>query len=81
MVGRTVHRPVAANPYPLRILDGSVYNPDDFTTIDGEAPEMKKVYEKPAVIHTEKSEARAVACIGPTAKATSMDCPQGPVSS
>ncbi len=42
---------------------------------------MKKAYEKPAIVHTERVEARAVACAGPTAKATSMDCPSGPISS
>ena len=40
---------------------------------------MKRVYEKPAVIHTEKIEARAVSC----AKAGSTDpaCQAGPITS
>ena len=42
---------------------------------------MKKVYEKPAIVHTEKVEARAVACSGGTAKMSSLQCPQGPISS
>lgn len=42
---------------------------------------MKKAYEKPAIVHTEKVEARAVACGGPPAKANSIDCPSGPISS
>jgi len=43
----------------------------------GEASHMKKTYEKPAIIHTEEIEARAVTC----AKATSGDCPGGPITS
>ena len=44
---------------------------------------MKKVYEKPAIVHTEKIEARAVVCgpPGSTAKGSSVDCPSGPISS
>jgi len=38
---------------------------------------MKKNYEKPAIIHTEEIEARAVRC----AKVTNADCPGGPVTS
>ena len=39
---------------------------------------MKKTYEKPAIIHTEKIEARAVSC----AKATdSCNVNGGPISS
>jgi hypothetical protein len=38
---------------------------------------MKKPYEKPMVIYTEKMEARAVAC----AKADSVACAAGPVTS
>jgi hypothetical protein len=38
---------------------------------------MKKTYEKPAIIHTEAIEARAVSC----AKQTNTDCPSGPVTS
>ena len=38
---------------------------------------MKKQYERPAIIHTEKLEARAVAC----AKADDTTCPGGPISS
>ena len=39
---------------------------------------MKRVYEKPAVVHTEKIEARAVTC----AKAdTAGGCEAGPVTS
>ena len=38
---------------------------------------MKKTYEKPAVVHTEKIEARAVAC----AKANSTACEAGPITS
>ena len=43
---------------------------------------MKKPYQKPAIVHTEKIEARAVVC-GPvgTAKGSSVDCPSGPISS
>ncbi len=42
---------------------------------------MKKAYEKPAIVHTEKVEARAVACAGPTAKLDSVSCSAGPISS
>ena len=42
---------------------------------------MKKAYEKPAIVHTEKVEARAVACGGPTAKQDSVLCSAGPISS
>jgi hypothetical protein len=38
---------------------------------------MKKIYERPAVIHTEKLEARAVTC----AKADDATCGAGPVQS
>jgi hypothetical protein len=38
---------------------------------------MKKVYEKPTIIHTEKIEARAVAC----QKADSNTCAAGPITS
>jgi len=38
---------------------------------------MKKTYEKPAVVHTEKIEARAVAC----AKSNSSTCEAGPITS
>ena len=38
---------------------------------------MKKTYERPAIIHTEKLEARAVTC----AKATDAQCGAGPVQS
>ena len=38
---------------------------------------MKKIYERPAVIHTEKLEARAVTC----AKGDDNTCPSGPVQS
>lgn len=38
---------------------------------------MKKTYERPAIIHTEKLEARAVAC----AKATDAACGAGPIQS
>ncbi len=38
---------------------------------------MKKTYEKPAILHTEKLEARAVAC----AKTDDLACPGGPISS
>ena len=38
---------------------------------------MKKPYEKPAIIHTEKIEARAVAC----SKADDACTRQGPVTS
>jgi len=48
-----------------------------FSNRGGEASPMKKTYEKPAIIHTEAIEARAVAC----AKLNQMDCPGGPVTS
>ena len=38
---------------------------------------MKKSYEKPAIVHTEKLEARAVVC----AKATDTACGSGPIQS
>jgi len=38
---------------------------------------MKKNYERPAIIHTEKLEARAVAC----AKASDAQCSAGPINS
>ena len=38
---------------------------------------MKKTYEKPAVIHTEKLEARAVSCT----KADDTICGGGPIQS
>lgn len=38
---------------------------------------MKKVYEKPAIIHTEKIEARAVSC----AKSTDTCASRGPLTS
>ena len=38
---------------------------------------MKKNYERPAIIHTEKLEARAVSC----AKESDGTCPGGPVQS
>ncbi len=38
---------------------------------------MKKVYEKPTIIHTEKIEARAVNC----QKANSTACDAGPITS
>ena len=38
---------------------------------------MKKTYEKPMVIHTEKLEARAVAC----AKSTDSCSSSGPIAS
>lgn len=38
---------------------------------------MKKPYEKPRIIYSEKMEARAVAC----AKADSAACAQGPTTS
>ena len=45
--------------------------------IQGEANRMKKNYERPAIIHTEKLEARAVTC----AKADDGGCPGGPLQS
>ena len=42
---------------------------------------MKKPYQKPAIVHTEKIEARAVVCAGPNAKMNSIDCAGGPISS
>ena len=38
---------------------------------------MKKIYERPAIVHTEKLEARAVNC----AKENDATCGQGPVQS
>jgi hypothetical protein len=38
---------------------------------------QKKGYERPAIVHTEKLEARAVVCI----KATTPACDVGPVQS
>lgn len=38
---------------------------------------MKKSYEKPAIIHTEEIDARAVAC----AKQDTTACPGGPITS
>ena len=38
---------------------------------------MKRVYEKPAVVHTEKIEARAVNC----AKSSTTACTDGPITS
>jgi len=38
---------------------------------------MKKTYERPAIIHTEKLEARAVMCM----KATDTCASQGPIQS
>lgn len=43
----------------------------------GEASLMKKTYEKPAIIHTEEIEARAVTCT----KMSTMACPNGPITS
>jgi len=40
---------------------------------------MKRVYEKPAVIHTEKIEARAVSCAKDSS--TTGGCEAGPVNS
>jgi hypothetical protein len=38
---------------------------------------MKKTYEKPAIIHTETIEARAIRC----SKVDDSACPGGPVTS
>jgi hypothetical protein len=38
---------------------------------------MKKTYERPAIVHTEKLEARAVAC----SKADDATCGAGPIQS
>ena len=38
---------------------------------------MKKSYERPAILHTEKLEARAVAC----SKASDSACGAGPIQS
>lgn len=38
---------------------------------------MKKSYERPAILHTEKLEARAVSCT----KATDAQCGAGPIQS
>lgn len=43
----------------------------------GEARQMKKTYEKPAVIHTEEIEARAVQC----AKTDNTSCAGRPITS
>ena len=40
---------------------------------------MKKVYEKPAIIHTEKIEARAVSCAMDSS--TTGGCESGPITS
>jgi len=47
--------------------------------VDSEEGVMKKVYEKPAVIHTEKIEARAVTCAKDSA--TTSGCEAGPITS
>jgi hypothetical protein len=44
-------------------------------SIQGE--DMKKTYERPAIIHTEKLEARAVSC----SKSTDAACGAGPIQS
>ncbi len=44
-------------------------------SIQGEA--MKKTYERPAIVHTEKLEARAVVC----SKAVDAQCGAGPIQS
>jgi len=44
-------------------------------SIQGE--DMKKTYERPAIIHTEKLEARAVSC----AKSSDSACAAGPIQS
>ena len=38
---------------------------------------MKKIYERPTILHTEKLEARAIAC----AKANDTVCGVGPIQS
>jgi hypothetical protein len=38
---------------------------------------MKKTYERPAIVHTEKLEARAVTCV----KADNSACAAGPIQS
>lgn len=38
---------------------------------------MKKTYERPVIVHTEKLEARAVAC----SKSTDTACAGGPIQS
>lgn len=38
---------------------------------------MKKTYERPAIVHTEKLEARAVTC----AKESDATCSAGPIQS
>ena len=40
---------------------------------------MKRVYEKPAVVHTEKIEARAVTCAKDSS--TNTNCASGPITS
>jgi hypothetical protein len=47
------------------------------TKIEGEKSQMKKPYEKPRIIYSEKMEARAVSC----AKADAGACAAGPVTS
>jgi hypothetical protein len=46
-------------------------------SIQGEA--MKKTYEKPTIVHTEKLEARAVACA--KADSSTPTCSNGPIQS
>ncbi len=50
---------------------------DSGTFRGGEASLMKKTYERPAIIHTEEIEARAVRC----SKMTTLACPSGPITS
>jgi len=50
---------------------------DSGTILGGESSLMKKTYEKPAIIHTEEIEARAVRCT----KLTTLSCNGGPVTS
>jgi len=57
---------VTCKPFQRRILDLG----------QGEAF-MKKSYERPAILHTEKLEARAVAC----SKADDAACGAGPIQS
>ena len=40
---------------------------------------MKRVYEKPAVVHSEKIEARAVTCA--KSSSTQAGCADGPITS
>ena len=51
--------------------------PGPHARVEPEEGCMKKVYEKPAVVHTEKIEARAVTCT----KADSTACESGPITS